>query len=166
VKNKRWIKRFDLVMNGQVATNEVRIGSPDAFPNSYAFSAGYLLLKVVTVSQKMDIRKLGVISNTMVPEAVLSVFSVNDKKLIASTSVFPMANGVNEIDVSFFATIEPGTYYIGIQGNTALSIRAGSNTGTYNYYIQNNFPQLPDTLAAPSSTDARNLNLYIIGDTY
>jgi hypothetical protein len=166
VKNKRWIKRFDLVMNGQIATNEVRIGSPDAFTGTFNLNAGYLLLKVVTVTQKMDIRKLGVISNTPVPEAVLSIFNVSDKKLVTSTAVFPMVTGVNEIDVSAFTTIEPGSYYIGIQGNTSLTIRAGSNTSTYNYYTQNSFPQLPDTLTGTTSTDARNLNLYIIGDTY
>jgi len=163
-KNKRWIKRYDLVMIGSVPSDEVIVGSANVSTSSpLQARVGYMFLKQITVSSKMDVRKLGIVLNLPVQEAHLSIYDSSRNLLVQSTPM-AMVEGANEVILDARHVLEAGTYYIAVQGSETLSIKIGTGSGYYSS-ISNTYPNLPQTIGS-FSLSSYDLALYIVGDKY
>ncbi len=164
-QNKRWIKRFDLVMSG-LAGEPITVGPSAPLANQTNLSAGYMLFHRVTVSTKMDVSKLGVVVKSAVPQAHMTLYRADTKQLILSTASVALAVGTNEIPAILNTVIEPGDYLIGIQANSSISVGQSNAVAGVNFTSQIVFPNVPATLQTLSSAVSGQLNLYMIGDKY
>lgn len=164
-KNKRWIKRFDLVMSGNIGET-VTIGEATPLSGQTTFSNGYMIFHRVSVSAKIDVKTLGVVLKSSVSQAHMTLYHADTMQLILSTNLGPLVVGSNELAVPFRTIIEPGNYLIGIQGSSGITIGHSSAITGVNIATQNSFPTLPQTLPSLPTTTSGMLNLYMIGDKF
>jgi hypothetical protein len=152
----------------------IRVAPPTPFGYPNAFNpagtsttgSGYLFGQQFTTASPSTVVRLGFITGASAKTAQLALYSDvggNPDALVASTAVFSVVNGVNEVAVTSPAALPAGAYWIMTVFSDATLIleSTGSNSTIKDVAFSIGTP-LPTTFPSATTATVETYNLYAV----